>query len=63
MKKQERFVEVVVYGMAVEAKKQTPIILLSDAQRRILFPIWIGGGEAAVIMATMEGKSAPVPNS
>ena len=63
MKKQERFVEVVVYGMAVEAKKQTPIILLSDAQRRILLPIWIGGGEAAVIMATMEGKSAPRPQT
>lgn len=56
MSRPERFVEMVVHALALEAKNNTPVILLRDEGARLMLPIWIAKAQAQQVLASLEGR-------
>ena len=53
--------EMVIYGVSFDMVGKQPIVLLKTANERRFLPIWIGPGEAAAIMAKLQGSDPPRP--
>ena len=49
------FIEVKVFGLAMDPMTGTPIVILKDLQEKKAIPIWIGLFEASAIATQMEG--------
>lgn len=56
MRDDKRYVEFTIRGVAIDARNQAPVLLLQDAGRRLLLPIWIGPYEATAILGHLEGR-------
>ena len=61
MSRSERFVEMVVHALALEAEKNTPVILLRDEGARLMLPIWIAQPQAQAVLASLEDRSGRRP--
>jgi len=49
------FIEVKVFGLAMDPMTGTPIVILKDLHEKRAIPIWIGLFEASAIATQMEG--------
>jgi len=54
-------IEVTVAGLALDPRTDSPILLLRDASKNRILPIWIGVAEATAIAAQVEGIRLPRP--
>lgn len=50
-----------VFGLAVDEKAQTPVILLKEESRDLALPIWIGPVEAMAISLALNDVETPRP--
>ncbi len=50
-----------VFGLAVDEKAQTPVILLKEESRDLALPIWIGPVEAMAISLALNNVETPRP--
>lgn len=61
LSRSERFVEMVVHALALEAKNNTPVILLRDEGARLVLPIWIAQPQAQAVLASLEERTGRRP--
>lgn len=54
-------VEMKVYGLAVDEKAQSPVLILKDEARDLALPIWIGPVEAMSISLALNEVETPRP--
>lgn len=54
-------VEMKVFGLAVDEKAQTPVLILKDEARDLALPIWIGPVEAMAISLALNHVDTPRP--
>lgn len=50
-----------VYGLAVDDKAQSPVLILKDESRDLALPIWIGPVEAMAISLALNEVETPRP--
>lgn len=50
-----------VFGLAVDEKAQTPVIILKEESRDLALPIWIGPVEAMAISLALNNVETPRP--
>ena len=53
--------EMLISGVGFDPQAQTPVVLLSDKERKKMLPIWIGFCEARSIELGLSGEIAPRP--
>lgn len=56
------YIEMKVYGFALDPIAQMPVVLLKDAEGQRTVPVWIGAGESVGFAAEFIGKELSVRN-
>jgi uncharacterized protein len=54
-------VEMKIYGLAVDEKAQSPVLILKDEARDLALPIWVGPVEAMAISLALNAVETPRP--
>jgi len=54
-------VEMKIFGLAVDEKAQSPVLILKDEARDLALPIWIGPVEAMAISLAINAVETPRP--
>lgn len=54
-------VEMKLYGLAVDEKAQSPVLILKDEAQDLALPIWVGPVEAMAISLAMNAVETPRP--
>ena len=54
-------VEMKIFGLAVDEKAQSPVLILKDEARNVALPIWIGPVEAMAISLAINEVPTPRP--
>lgn len=54
-------VEMKIFGLAVDEKAQSPVLILKDESRDVALPIWIGPVEAMAISLALNAVETPRP--
>ncbi len=54
-------VEMKIFGLAVDERTQSPILILKDKEEKRVLPIWIGSSEAFAIALAISGITPPRP--
>ncbi len=54
-------VEMTIFGLAVDEKAQSPVLILKDESQDLALPIWIGPVEAMAISLAINGVDTPRP--
>lgn len=54
-------VEMKIFGLAVDEKAQSPVLILKDESQNLALPIWIGPVEAMAISLAINGVDTPRP--
>ncbi len=54
-------VEMRVFGLAMDEKNQTPVLILKDSSDELVLPIWIGAMEAMSISLALNEVDFPRP--
>lgn len=54
-------VEMKIFGLVLDEKSQTPILVLKDPTAELVLPIWIGAMEAMAISLALNQVSFPRP--
>jgi bifunctional DNase/RNase len=57
----ESLVKLSVMGIALDTRTGTPIVVLTDQDKRRALPIWIGTAEASAIIRQLEGVESNRP--
>ena len=60
--KESMFVEMKVFGFALDAIAQMPVIILKDAEEKLAVPVWINASESVSFAAQFVGKEMSVRN-
>ena len=56
----DNYLEMKVYGFALDAIAQMPVIILKDAEEKHAVPVWINGSEAVAFAAELVGRDVAV---
>jgi len=62
MGKPGMYLEMKVYGFALDAIAQMPVIILKDAEEKHAVPVWINASESVSFAAEFVGREASVRN-
>jgi len=54
-------VEMKIFGLAVDEKAQSPVLILKDEARDLALPIWVGPVEAMAISLALNAVETPRP--
>jgi len=54
-------IEMNVFGLALDEESQVPVLILKDAEEKIVLPIWIGAMEAMAISLSLNDVELPRP--
>ncbi|MDP2846983.1 MAG: bifunctional nuclease family protein [Humidesulfovibrio sp.] len=54
-------VEMKIFGLAVDEKAQSPVLILKDESRDLALPIWVGPVEAMAISLAINAVETPRP--